>query len=99
MSRQINAEENRDKVLKDLNRRLFAKFSENYEMWNLAVYKLSTLDVLMSLAEYSASEDTCIPTIFDDSDEKVIFCQFRFLISIFFFIDIKVKFKKKKIRY
>ncbi|XP_043480249.1 probable DNA mismatch repair protein Msh6 [Leptopilina heterotoma] len=72
LSRQISAEENRDKVLKDLNRRLFAKFSENYDLWNMAVYKIATLDVLMSLAEYSASEDTCIPTIFDDSDDKTI---------------------------
>lgn len=71
MSRQISAEENRDKVLKDLNRRLFAKFSENYDMWSMAVYKIATLDVLMSLAEYSASEDTCISTILDDSDDKV----------------------------
>lgn len=72
LARQISAEEDRDRVLKDLNRRLFAKFSESYDMWNLAVYKLATLDILISLAEYSASEDTCVPEIFDDSEEKTI---------------------------
>lgn len=69
LSRQINAEELKDKVLKDLNRRIFAQFSEKYDMWNTAVYKLSILDVLISLAEYSFSGDMCIPEINDDTDK------------------------------
>lgn len=86
MARQISAEEDRDRVLKDLNRRLFAKFSESYDMWNLAVYKLATLDILISLAEYSASEDTCVPEIFDDSEEKVRFFLLNcLLIFIYYF--------------
>lgn len=72
LSRQINAEEHRDKVLKDLNRRIFAKFSEKYDMWNMAVYKLSVLDVLISLAEYALSGDMCIPEVNDGTDERVI---------------------------
>ncbi|XP_033303420.1 probable DNA mismatch repair protein Msh6 [Bombus bifarius] len=71
LSRQINAEEHRDKVLKDLNRRIFAKFSEKYDMWNMAVYKLSVLDVLISLAEYALSGDMCIPEVNDGTDERV----------------------------
>ncbi|XP_060820764.1 probable DNA mismatch repair protein Msh6 [Bombus pascuorum] len=71
LSRQINAEEHRDKVLKDLNRRIFAKFSEKYDMWNMAVYKLSILDVLISLAEYALSGDMCIPEVNDGTDERV----------------------------
>ncbi|XP_033224554.1 probable DNA mismatch repair protein Msh6 isoform X2 [Belonocnema kinseyi] len=72
LSRQCEVEEHRDKVLKDLNRRLFAKFSEKYDTWNLAVHKLATLDVLISLAEYSNSDTTCIPEIFDVSDGKTV---------------------------
>ncbi|XP_012344684.1 probable DNA mismatch repair protein Msh6 [Apis florea] len=71
LSRQINAEEHRDKVLKDLNRRIFAQFSEKYDMWNMAVYKLSVLDVLISLTEYALSGDMCVPEINDGTNEKI----------------------------
>ncbi|XP_076766173.1 DNA mismatch repair protein Msh6 [Xylocopa sonorina] len=71
LSKQINAEEHRDKVLKDLNRRIFAQFSDKYDMWSTAVYKLSVLDVLISLAEYALSGDMCVPEINDGSDGKV----------------------------
>ncbi|XP_076238982.1 DNA mismatch repair protein Msh6 isoform X2 [Calliopsis andreniformis] len=71
LSRQINAEEQKDKVLKDLNRRIFAQFSEKYDMWSTAVYNLSVLDVLISLAEYTFTGDMCIPEINDGSDGKI----------------------------
>lgn len=41
-------------------------------MWNMAVYKLSVLDVLISLAEYALSGDMCIPEVNDGTDERVI---------------------------
>lgn len=66
-------------MLKDLNRRIFAQFSENYDMWNTAVYKLSILDVLISLAEYALSGDMCVPEISDGTDGKVI--SFNFISS------------------
>lgn len=71
LTRQTNAEEHRDRVLKDLNRRIFAKFSEKYDMWNMAVYKLSVLDVLISLTEYALSGDMCVPEVCDGTDEGV----------------------------
>ncbi|XP_029035592.1 probable DNA mismatch repair protein Msh6 [Osmia bicornis bicornis] len=71
LSRQINAEEHKDKVLKDLNRRIFAQFSEKYDMWNMAVYKLGVLDVLISLSEYALSGDMCVPEISDDTDKEI----------------------------
>nr|XP_033324145.1 probable DNA mismatch repair protein Msh6 [Megalopta genalis] len=71
LSRQINAEEHRDKVLKDLNRRIFARFSDKYDMWNTAVYKLSVLDVLISLTEYALSGDMCVPEIGDGSNGQI----------------------------
>lgn len=71
LARQQNAEEHRDKVLKDLNRRIFAQFSENYDMWHMAVYKLATMDVLISLADYAGNSDTCIPEIREGTDGEV----------------------------
>lgn len=67
----MNAEEHRDKVLKDLNRRIFAQFSEKYDMWHTAVYKLATMDVLISLADYAQTGDMCLPEILDGSDGEV----------------------------
>lgn len=57
-------------MLKDLNRRIFAQFSEKYDMWHTAVYKLAVMDVLISFADY-AGNDTCIPEIHDGSDGEV----------------------------
>ncbi|XP_021924020.1 DNA mismatch repair protein Msh6 isoform X2 [Zootermopsis nevadensis] len=71
LSRQIAAEEHEKNVLKDLNRRIFARFSSDYEIWNAAVQCLSVLDVLLSLAEYARSEggETCIPEFVISSGE------------------------------
>uniref|UniRef100_A0A2Z5U638 Putative DNA mismatch repair protein Msh6 n=1 Tax=Reticulitermes speratus TaxID=60591 RepID=A0A2Z5U638_9NEOP len=71
LSRQIAAEKQEKSVLKDLNRRIFAKFSADYEVWNTAVQCLSVLDVLMSLVEYARSEggETCIPQFVLPSEE------------------------------
>ncbi|CAL1689622.1 unnamed protein product [Lasius platythorax] len=71
LGRQINAEEHRDKVLKDLNRRIFAQFSEKYNMWRTAVHKVATMDVLISLAEYARNDDMCIPEIHDGLDGEI----------------------------
>lgn len=68
----MNAEDQKGKVLKDLNRRIFAQFSEKYDMWHTAVYKLATMDVLISLADYARNGDMCIPEIHDGSDGEVI---------------------------
>ncbi|XP_034940997.1 probable DNA mismatch repair protein Msh6 [Chelonus insularis] len=72
LSRTKEAEDQRDKILKDSDRRTFAKFSENYDMWSLAVYKVAVLDVLISLAEHAKTGDMCIPEIQDNSNEIMI---------------------------
>ncbi|XP_066598080.1 probable DNA mismatch repair protein Msh6 [Prorops nasuta] len=72
LARQINAEDTRTKVLNDLNRRIFAQFSDKYDMWSTAVYKFAVLDVLISFAEYAKGGEFCLPEIFDDTDEKEI---------------------------
>ncbi|XP_011703725.1 PREDICTED: probable DNA mismatch repair protein Msh6 [Wasmannia auropunctata] len=71
LARQMNAEEHKDKVLKDLNRRIFAQFSEKYDMWHTAVYKLATMDVLISLADYARNGDMCIPKIQEGSNGEI----------------------------
>ena len=63
LSRQMAAEDLRDRILKDLNRRIFAKFSEKFEMWSVATYRIACLDVLISLAEYARCGDMCVPEI------------------------------------
>ncbi|XP_057337958.1 probable DNA mismatch repair protein Msh6 [Microplitis mediator] len=69
--RQTKAEEQHEKVLKDSDRRTFAKFSEHYDMWVRAVHKVAILDVLISLAEYSRRGDKCVPEI-NDTNEVMI---------------------------
>ncbi|XP_057339297.1 probable DNA mismatch repair protein Msh6 [Microplitis mediator] len=71
LERQTKAEEQHQKVLKDSDRRTFAKFSEHYDMWATAVHKVAVLDVLISLAQYARSGDKCVPEI-NDTDEIMI---------------------------
>ncbi|XP_014470347.1 PREDICTED: probable DNA mismatch repair protein Msh6 [Dinoponera quadriceps] len=71
LAQQMNAEEHRDKVLKDLNRRIFAQFSESYDTWHMAVHKLATMDVLISLADYARNGDMCVPEIHEGSDGEI----------------------------
>lgn len=41
-------------------------------MWHRAIYKVATMDVLISLADYARNGDMCIPEIHDGSDSEVI---------------------------
>lgn len=49
----LEAEDSRDATLRDIMRRIFAKFSDDYEKWINAVHCLAVLDVLLSLSFYS----------------------------------------------
>lgn len=68
------AENERGKVILDINRRVFEKFSEKYEVFSQVVHCLSMLDVLCSLAEYAStySQDICIPKILPFQDKPFI---------------------------
>lgn len=68
------AENERGKVILDINRRIFEKFSEKYEEFSRVIYCLSILDVISSLSEYANtySEDICIPKIEPFQDEPFI---------------------------
>lgn len=76
LARSINVENNRDKVLKDLNRRIFAKFSEKYDLWSMAAYRIAVLDVLISLTEYARCGDMCVPEIIDDGKVRIFISDF-----------------------
>ena len=75
LKRQMQAEETKSVVLKDLSRRVFAQFSEKYEEWSTAIQCMSLLDVLMSLAEYCRTEegDMCLPE-FEEPKSSVKVC-------------------------
>ncbi|XP_023245982.1 LOW QUALITY PROTEIN: probable DNA mismatch repair protein Msh6 [Copidosoma floridanum] len=77
LARQIAAEEQKEKVLKDSNRKIFAKFSEEYEQWSNAAYNIAVLDCLISLSEYARTCDVCIPTVYDDTDGNEIMIEIR----------------------
>lgn len=62
------------KVILDINRRIFEKFSENYEEFSQVVHCLAILDVLCSLGEYAStySQDICIPKVLPFQDQPFI---------------------------
>ncbi|EPY81751.1 hypothetical protein CB1_000714005 [Camelus ferus] len=49
----INAEDQRDVSLKDCMWQLFCNFDKNYKDWQAAVERITVLDVLLCLANYS----------------------------------------------
>lgn len=58
-------ENEKGKVILDVNRRIFEKFSEKFDEFSQVVHCLSILDVLCSLGEYAStySQDICLPKI------------------------------------
>lgn len=67
----LRAENERAKIVQDLNRRIFEKFSEKHEEWEIVIHCLKMLDVLCSLAEYARTyaEDICLPEILPFTDQ------------------------------
>lgn len=72
VKRMVSTEFLQKVVLKDLMRRIFEKFSNNYDLWKQCVDLVGTLDVLTGLAEYARNQgDTCIPEIVKPSNGVV----------------------------
>lgn len=64
LRRMLNAEDRRSSVLADLSRRMFAKFSSNYEMWRRCCDAAAQLDVLTALAVYAQNQSQlCYPEL------------------------------------
>ncbi|XP_049285610.1 probable DNA mismatch repair protein Msh6 [Anopheles funestus] len=71
LKQMMQLEDRRKAVLKDLARRIFERFSRDYDMWKSCIDLMATLDVLTSLAEYARSEGLmCVPELLD-KDESV----------------------------
>lgn len=71
----MRAEQERAKIILDLNRRIFEKFSDRYQEWETVIQCLKILDVLCSLAEYARTyaEDICMPEV-QPFDDEVCVC-------------------------
>ncbi|CAG9766738.1 unnamed protein product [Ceutorhynchus assimilis] len=66
LQKMLKAESERAKIVLDLNRRIFEKFSQKYDQWQQVIHCLATLDVLCSFAEYATSfsgGDICKPNV------------------------------------
>ncbi|KAF5272004.1 hypothetical protein FQR65_LT04985 [Abscondita terminalis] len=61
----IKAETKRNKIVQDLNRRVFEKFSDSRAKWEQVIQCLMTLDVLCSFAEYARNgpQNICFPKV------------------------------------
>ncbi|XP_066141842.1 probable DNA mismatch repair protein Msh6 [Euwallacea fornicatus] len=70
----LKAEAERNKIILDLNRRIFEKFSLEYNKWQQVIHCLALLDVICSLAEYAStfSGDICLPNIHGFSTKPFI---------------------------
>ncbi|XP_055695973.1 probable DNA mismatch repair protein Msh6 isoform X2 [Lutzomyia longipalpis] len=70
VKRMTVAENQRKKVLKDLSRRIFEKFSNANDLWKQCVSNVAILDVLTSFAEYARnSRESCVPEIVEEDCE------------------------------
>lgn len=55
LTKLMSAEDHRNAALKDIMRRIFSAFDSGRKQWEAAIHCLSTLDVFMSLTQYSLS--------------------------------------------
>ena len=73
LERQVAAENQREKALMDIQRKLFEQFSKHAEVWQKAIACVSFLDALMSLTTYSQSiEGGCFPTFLTEFSQPTI---------------------------
>ncbi|XP_046408641.1 DNA mismatch repair protein Msh6 [Ischnura elegans] len=72
LEQMMSAEDRKAAALRDLSRRIFAQFSKHNIKWAAAVECIATLDVLMSLAEHTRSQEgeTCLPEFFQPSSKR-----------------------------
>lgn len=67
------AEDQRNKVLKDLLRRMFEKFSDEYNVWKQVIDSVAILDCLTAFTVYGQNQSQiCFPDIIDNDDGPFI---------------------------
>ncbi|XP_065349562.1 DNA mismatch repair protein Msh6 [Cloeon dipterum] len=71
------AETEKKEYLLDINRRMFAKFSDSATLWRAATDCLAILDVLLSIAMYGTKEDTCMPVFYEPSEDRPPFVDIK----------------------
>jgi len=72
LSRLQKHEAAREALLKDLMRRIFEKVDSHRRTWSNAVAVICELDVLLSLAKFSLSQDMCRPIVKLSDDPYLI---------------------------
>jgi len=73
LERQMSAEDQKEKALMDIQRKMFSQFSKHADTWRKAIGCLALLDCLISLAGYSAGlEDGCFPSVMTDYNNPTI---------------------------
>lgn len=73
LDRQISAEDQREKALMDIQRKMFAQFSKHSDTWRKAIGCIALLDCLISLAGYSSGlEEGCFPNLISDYNNPTI---------------------------
>ncbi|XP_037070019.1 DNA mismatch repair protein Msh6-like isoform X2 [Pollicipes pollicipes] len=73
LARQLAAEEQRTAALRDISRRMFARFSRHQAVWERAVQCLGLLDGLLALARFSrGAEVSCRPELVTGADQAVL---------------------------
>lgn len=69
----MQAEDQRNNVLKDLLRRMFEKFSQEYEVWKKVVDCVSILDCLTACTVYGQNQNQiCFPEIVENNDGPIL---------------------------
>ncbi|KAK5638421.1 hypothetical protein RI129_012716 [Pyrocoelia pectoralis] len=70
----IRAETKRDKIVQDLNRRIFEKFSDSRLKWEQVIHCLMMLDVLCGFAEYARNDSRtmCFPKILPFREQSFV---------------------------
>lgn len=73
------AQETHVQIVKDVARRFYARFDEDYSIWLAAIKIIAQLDCLISLAKASASlgEPSCRPVFVDDKRTVLEFTELR----------------------
>jgi len=73
LDRQVSAEDQRERALMDIQRKMFAQFSKHADTWRKAIGCIALLDCLVSLASYSRGlEGGCFPDLLTDYSSPTI---------------------------
>lgn len=73
LKEMMQVEDQRNAVLKDLLRRMFEKFSDEYNVWKKVVDCVGILDCLTAFTVYGQNQNQiCFPDIVDNDGEPII---------------------------